>query len=91
MARKKTLQSVLSQRGAQYGDWCALARVTQQMRDALRASPGWVVRSASEREALEGAALKLARIANAPGPVKKDSWDDAIGFLTLGRDRRAER
>ena len=87
MAHKKSMLKVLSARGAQYGDWVQLALITQQMRDALRAGAGWDKRTASEKEALDGAVLKLARIANAPANTSRDSWDDAIGYLTLGRDR----
>jgi hypothetical protein len=76
------IQVTLTQRGTRYGDFKEHARITQNIKEAMKDSPNWTTLSLDKKECLEMVAHKLGRILNGD-PEYHDSWHDIIGYVTL--------
>lgn len=83
---KKSVASTLAQRGNTHGEFSINAQISQDLKDILRASPGWESLSPDKKEALDMVMHKSARIctgdANEP-----DHWHDIAGYATLAENR----
>ena len=80
------IDEVLAARGARYGDFTTQAEIEQELKECLRATPGWYEMQAYKRAALEMIAHKMARIVNGDSNYE-DSWADIEGYARLARDR----
>ncbi len=88
MARNKVVSSIdatLKERGSRYGSFDEHARITQNIKDAMRDSPNWDGLSPSMKESLEMNAHKIGRILNGD-PNYHDSWHDIVGYTKLVAD-----
>ena len=84
--KKKSVASTLAQRGNTHGEFSVNAQISQDLKDILRASPGWASLSKDKQEALDMIMHKSARICtgNANEP---DHWHDIGGYAKLAEDR----
>ena len=82
MAKPKSIDAVLEERGSRYGSFEGHAQITQDMKDIMHNSPKWAELNAIQREALEMVTHKIGRILNGD-PNYKDSWTDIIGYTKL--------
>jgi hypothetical protein len=80
------VDQILKKRGSQYGTFCEVALVAQNIKAAMRHSPNWSKLPADMREALEMIAAKSARILNG-NPAHLDSWRDIEGYAKLISER----
>jgi hypothetical protein len=80
------LEKTLAERGAVYGRFVDHASISQSIKRAMRAAPGWQELPDDMRESLEMLAHKAARILNG-NPDYVDSWHDVAGFTTLVEKR----
>lgn len=76
------IDSVLTQRGSNYGDFRGHAIVTCNILNSMRNSASWSKMSEEQQEALHMIAHKIGRICNG-NPNYKDSWTDVIGYARL--------
>lgn len=76
------INETLKERGSNYGEFYEHARITQNIKDAMRDSPNWGNLSPKMKEALEMVAHKMGRILNG-NPNFHDSWHDIIGYTKL--------
>ena len=77
-----TISETLAERGSRYGDFCEHARITQNLKDAMKNSPNWDKLPPNMKEALEMNAHKIGRILNGD-PFYHDSWVDIEGYMNL--------
>lgn len=77
---------ILKERGNKYGDFTDHARITQDLKNRMRATPGWARLSPNQKEALEMVVHKIGRILNGD-PNLEDSWADIAGYARLAADR----
>jgi hypothetical protein len=80
------VDQILRERGSQYGTFCEVALVAQNIKSAMRHSPNWKRLPADMREALEMIAAKSARIL-CGSPAHFDSWRDIEGYAKLISER----
>lgn len=80
------LEKTLAERGAVYGRFVDHASISQSIKRAMRAAPGWQELPDDMRESLEMLAHKVARILNG-NPDYVDSWHDVSGYATLVEKR----
>lgn len=78
----QNIDDTLAQRGAQYGAFKEHARITQNIKEAMKAGTNFEDLSPEMKEALEMTAHKLGRILSG-NPEFHDSWHDIIGYLRL--------
>jgi hypothetical protein len=76
------IEKTLEERGSRYGVFEEHARITQNIKNAMKDSPNWGGLSIDKREALEMVAHKIGRILNGD-PEYKDSWVDIEGYVHL--------
>lgn len=76
------IAATLAERGQRYGAFTGHAQLTQQLKDAMHAHPGWQRLSPDQREALEMVQHKIGRILNGD-PNYEDNVVDIIGYATL--------
>lgn len=76
------IAETLAARGKVYGDFVGHANITQSIKSIMRLGVKWDSLSCDKKEALDMVAHKIGRILNGD-PEYKDSWHDAIGYLTL--------
>lgn len=79
-------QDLLTRRGATHGDFTDHARVTQNLKRAMQASPNWHRISDVQKEALEMIQHKIGR-ALSGDPDYHDHWIDLEGYTRLVVDR----
>jgi len=79
------ISATLQQRGSRYGSFKEQARITQNIKRAMRDSPNWDALSDDKKECLEMNAHKIARILNGD-PEYHDSWHDIEGYTRLVAD-----
>jgi hypothetical protein len=79
------IDQTLKERGSRYGSFDEHARITQNIKAAMRDSPNWEKLTPDKREALEMLAHKTGRILNGD-PEYHDSWHDIIGYTKLVAD-----
>jgi hypothetical protein len=78
------IDSTLAERGARYGDFPVHAKITQDIKRAMKQG-NWDRLSDDQKEALEMVAHKVGRILNGD-PDYHDSWHDCVGYLKLVAD-----
>jgi hypothetical protein len=76
------IESVLRERGDRYGPFENHAKITQQLKDVMRAEPGWDRLTYPQREALEMVAHKIGRMLNGD-PTYEDNVVDILGYSDL--------
>lgn len=79
------LDSILDDRGEDYGDYETQAEISQSLKRAMRATPKWESLKDHQKETLENNAGKISRILNG-NPNKIDSWFDQGGYVKLSVD-----
>lgn len=79
------IEDVLKERGNRYGEFTSHARITQNIKTAMKDSPNWDALSDDKKECLEMVAHKIGRILNGD-PEYKDSYTDIIGYTKLVED-----
>ena len=81
-----SIDATLAERGTRYGKFTEHARITQNIKDAMKDSPNWATLAPDMKECLEMAAHKFGRILNGD-PEYHDSWHDIVGYTKLVADR----
>jgi hypothetical protein len=76
------VESTLDERGKTHGDFKVHARITQGIKDVMRADVGWGNLSAAQKEALDMVAHKMGRVI-AGNANFEDHWVDIAGYATL--------
>ena len=85
-SQPENIDAVLAERGKRYGSWPEHARITCNIKRAMRDSPNWKRLADDQAETLEMVAQKLGRILNGD-PDYHDSWHDIVGYVKLVADR----
>lgn len=94
MRKKKTNQlgyidtkELITEREKTHGDWKKQSTLAWVIKTAIHQSTNWKSERLSppRKEALDQALIKIARICEGD-PNNLDHWDDACGYLRLGRD-----
>jgi len=80
--RKNEVEEVLRERGDRYGPFENHAKITQMIKDVMRAEPGWDRLTYPQREALEMVAHKIGRMLNGD-PTYEDNVVDILGYTDL--------
>lgn len=80
--RTTSVDDVLKERGSRYGEFKDHAKIAQDLKDIMRATPGWQRLNPMQKETLEMNAHKTARILNGD-PDYKDNWVDIEGYTKL--------
>lgn len=80
------IDATLAERGSRYGTFVEHARITQNIKTAMRNSPNWEKLDNDQTECLEMIAHKVGRILNGD-PNYHDSWHDIVGYTKLVADR----
>ena len=80
------IDKTLADRGSRYGEFDEHARITQNLKDAMKDSLRWHELAEDMKEALEMVAHKIGRIVNGD-PNYVDSWTDIIGYARLVEKR----
>jgi len=80
------VDNTLEERGNRYGKFENHARITQNIKRAMVASPNWGELPDYMKESLEMVAHKIGRILNGD-PYYDDSWHDIIGYTKLVEDK----
>lgn len=80
-----SIEETLEERGKRYGRFDEHARITQNIKSAMRDSQNWENLPPNMKEAMEMAAHKFGRILNGD-PFYADSWHDASGYCKLVED-----
>ena len=76
------IDKTLAERGERYGEFEGHAKITQELKMAMRFAPKWDGLCYDQKEALEMVAHKIGRILNGD-PDYIDSWTDIIGYTRL--------
>jgi hypothetical protein len=76
----------LAEREVIYGNYQIKAMAIQEIKSAMRNTPGWEKLPADMKESLELIATKIGRILHG-APNQHDSWHDISGYATLIADR----
>ena len=82
------IEATLQERGNRYGKFPEHARITQNLKRAMRDSPNWETLDDDQKETLEMIAHKIGRILNGDANYH-DSWHDINGYTKLVADRLA--
>lgn len=77
-----SIDSMLDQREARYGDFRDHSVITQNIKRAMQAAPKYQNLEDWKKESLEMIAHKIGRILNGDSDYK-DSWTDIIGYTRL--------
>lgn len=77
-----TIDNTLAERNTQYGSFQEQARITQNIKRAMRDTPNWENLDDMKRDALEMIAVKIGHILNG-NPEHHDSWHDIVGYTRL--------
>ena len=76
---------ILTERGLRYGSFQTNASISQSLKQAMRAAPGWALLSDAQKEGLEMVQHKIARMLNGD-PFYLDNIVDILGYSTLVRE-----
>ena len=82
MKKQMQVNDTLNERGKRYGEFSEHAAISQNLKAIMTSQPGWYDLTASQREALEMIAHKIARILNGD-PNYADNRHDIAGYATL--------
>ena len=77
-----SIHDTLDQREKSYGSYPENCRLTQEMKDIVRAHPRWVTMSPDKKQSIEMILYKISRIITGDHG-HKDSWHDIGGFALL--------
>lgn len=77
-----TVSSILATREKTHGDFAVAAKISQNLKLIMWDTEGWHRLTPVQREALEMAQLKIARILSGD-PNCAEHWTDAQGYLAL--------
>ena len=80
-----SVDATLAERGTRYGAFDGHAKITQDLKRAMVATPKWSTLTDSQKESLEMVAHKIGRILNGD-PNYADSWHDIAGYSKLVED-----
>lgn len=80
------VSDTLTERGNRYGDFTDHARISQELQDVMRGTPGWAKMTPVMREGLILIVHKIARACNGD-PFYADNWHDIQGYAKLVEDR----
>jgi hypothetical protein len=83
------IADTLKERGKRYGDFKGHARITQDIKRAMKSSGGWLALTDDKKECLDMLAHKIGRILNGD-PEYHDSWHDMTGYTKLVADTLLE-
>lgn len=78
----RNTDDIIAERGKTHGDYREHARITQELKNIMRACAGWDALSLCQRETLEMNAHKVGRIL-AGNPNHEDHWADIAGYSRL--------
>lgn len=87
--KREDVQKTLNQRGENYGKFPNQAKISQAIKEALRAAPKWDSLDDDMKEAFEMVAHKMARTLNGKKTLK-DNFRDGVGYLQLVLNRLNE-
>jgi hypothetical protein len=76
-----TVEQTLMDRGVNYGNFAARARIEQGLIETMECSGGWHRLSPAQKSSARMIAVKLSRILNC-NPDHRDSWIDIAGYAT---------
>lgn len=79
------IDTTLAERGSRYGSFEEHARITQDIKAAMKDSKNWDKLKPNQKECLEMIAHKVGRILNGD-PNYHDSWHDIVGYTKLVAD-----
>lgn len=82
VAQCDEIDDTVTQRGERYGLFADGAVIMQDLKNVMRATPGWERLTPSQREALEMIQHKIGRVLNGD-PTYDDNWRDIAGYATL--------
>lgn len=83
------IELTLQERKNRYGEFPEHARITQNLKSAMRDSPNWKTLADDQKETLEMIAHKIGRILNGDADFF-DSWHDINGYTKLVADRLSD-
>lgn len=83
------ITTTLNEKEKVYGDFGKLAQAAQAFKSVCRASPSWMIMTATQRESAEMIMLKMVRILYGD-PLHFDSWHDIAGYATLATEEFSE-
>jgi Domain of unknown function (DUF6378) len=81
-----TLRALLTGRDGTHGSFATTATMAQGLKAVLHGGRNWPMLTATQREALEAIAVKIARILSG-NPEHQDHWADIAGYAKLAVDR----
>lgn len=92
----KEIRKVLDERAKTYGAYADNAKLSQELKMAVRNQYGFRHLPYQHREAIDNILQKVARIVNGPGAGKyyamyEDNWVDIIGYSQLVLDFIGEK
>lgn len=79
---EKTTEMLVAERGQTYGLYSETSRISQNIKNTFKETPGYVRLKDFQREALDFIANKIARALNGK-PDYVDNWDDIAGYAKL--------
>jgi hypothetical protein len=79
------VRELLEERAARYGSFTTHSKIAQHLKDIITVEDNWVDMSATQKEALDMIAHKIARILNGD-PDYADNWVDIAGYAQLVAD-----
>ena len=82
MEEVPNIGNLLEGREKRYGRFINQARISQELKRAMRQSPNWSRLTDSQREGLEMVQHKIARMLNGD-PAYMDNIVDIVGYATL--------
>ena len=80
------INTILAQRGVQYGKFTEHAKITQSLKSIMVNTQKWVLLDDDQKESLEMIVHKIGRILNG-NKGYADSWVDIAGYAKLVADR----
>jgi hypothetical protein len=80
--KENLVETMLDERGKQYGKFLEHASITQRLKSIIYAHPSSRNLQPHHLEAIDMIMHKVGRIVNG-NPDFKDSWDDIAGYATL--------
>ena len=82
MSEPTNVHEMLEGRATRYGTFDGHARISQALKRAMHQAPRWASLADDQKEALEMAQHKIARILNGD-PNYLDNWVDLVGYSQL--------
>lgn len=76
------VEKILEERGATYGDFKDVAKISQRLKDSLHSAPCWRKLPPMVKEGMEMMCVKMARIA-CSDDIHEDTFKDLIGYPML--------